>query len=744
MDHPAPDCGFRPLRLKNSTIQFRSRGTLASTLRFEDRIEIVGRFQFKSSDDNFKVVFRSSLDSVNESGERNGIIVAFANDGNEVSIQESQENSMEILAATPVDLENEQDVEFRINDDGQIIALYIDDFQTPLLSANSAFRAGGHVAIYNRELSSSESELDFVFVANDSGGGIGQKFSASIRANSFSFSLGSTRINTADTVVFTTYDGLSETPLFDTFGSAVVVSGEFKPVPIGSTTYRSDYGVIDPDGNLNEFGTVTTQFPEVDTDGNGVVDSLQIENSTSLTISGTAVPDFSASGTGDSVFTVSLTRMPGASFGNYAGQFSNAVNSSSFEGIFGLLDVSGFAFYGMATSNTIEINLESRSLGLLLLDLSGLTTFRIDGLDQLTIDSFTLIDRPTGDEFGVFESVLTRNGDTYRGEFEIFDGLQNTSWRDFQNYVIEVTDPNDSDNDGIPNLTDPVPSQDDSDSILLSGSARLVNDRTLFQDNIYNGFELSGPRASFSSRPGEITRVSFIDPDGDLIFVEFGSDDENTLLTILLEDFQEPQPSPYTQPGTRYVEGLANITIDNPTPATFISIFSLGNDAARVDPSLINIQTLEIPVDGIADVKFLRINAPEGMQATIGGINAANADFTGRFGFVGIDALNTNVNLFLFIGDITPLDSALPRIIVNPDSPISEIRITGGDLREATEDKQIDTNGAVYFFDIIADEGQRSISNGFLRFDLGDGSIPAATDTFEENIDSYFVTDGQR
>ena len=100
-----------------------------------------------------------------------------------------------------------------------------------------------------------------------------------------------------------------------------------------------------------------------------------------------------------------------------------------------------------------------------------------------------------------------------------------------------------------------------SSSLLLEGSALFVNDGTSFQGNIYDGFELNGAEATFSSFPGEITRVAFLDPDGDLVFVEFGSDDPNTTLTIRLQDFAASVPSPYNQTGKTYVQGLATITI---------------------------------------------------------------------------------------------------------------------------------------------------------------------------------------
>ena len=74
---------------------------------------------------------------------------------------------------------------------------------------------------------------------------------------------------------------------------------------------------------------------------------------------------------------------------------------------------------------------------------------------------------------------------------------------------------------------------------------------------------------------------------------------------------------------------------------------------------------------------------------------------------------------------------------------IAELRVEGGDLREATDDRQIDTNGEVYSFPIVAVDGERSIQDSVHRPDLGNGVLSAVADTFVANPDDYFVTNGQ-
>ena len=159
---------------------------------------------------------------------------------------------------------------------------------------------------------------------------------------------------------------------------------------------------------------------------------------------------------------------------------------------------------------------------------------------------------------------------------------------------------------------------------------------------------------------------------------------------------------------------------------------------------MINNETFSGGVDGIADIRSITVNAADGGGGSIGGINAADANFAADSGVIGIEAEDILVQLFLFVGDMTPSGTAQPRLRISGDSPLMEVLITGGDLAEATGDFQIDTNGVAYPFDITATTGQRSISDSTLRPDLGDGSLAPVADTFAADPDAYFATDGQR
>ena len=287
--------------------------------------------------------------------------------------------------------------------------------------------------------------------------------------------------------------------------------------------------------------------------------------------------------------------------------------------------------------------------------------------------------------------------------------------------------------------------------LMAAGVGQLVDKKRVFQEKVYNGYELGDSTATLRSVAGEITRVSFLDQGGDLVFADFSSDDPATEMVITLEGFPGTlEGSPYDQPETRYARGLATVTFVNPSELTWLEVISLGNHIDRVDLALIKDDTFDGGVDGMADLQAVVIEG----EGSIGAIDAANANFVSSFGTIGIDAGGTIVKRALSIGDITPSEGTTPVLRISGDSldpanagegetVIGEILIAGGDLREATEQLRIDTAEVVYRFPIVAVDGELSIRDSELRPDLGDGILDAVTDTFVADPDAYFVTDGQ-
>ena len=287
----------------------------------------------------------------------------------------------------------------------------------------------------------------------------------------------------------------------------------------------------------------------------------------------------------------------------------------------------------------------------------------------------------------------------------------------------------------------------DESDLVRAGKGELKNPGTMFMDHTYNGFELRGSTVTLRSVAGEVTRLSFLDINGDVIFVDFSSDSSDTEVVVTLEDYMDPlDGSPYNQPDSWYAQGLATVTVVNPTEVTWLTVTSIGNDETLVDPAIVmeeTFMTANGTANGWAEIRAIVIEGMEGMEGmgSIGAIHAANVSFRGDMtGVIGIDAMDTVVMMVLSIGDIAPMGMEMPYLRISGDSlaagdmVIEEILIHGGDLAlaEAPDALQIDTGGQI--FKIMAVDGMGTIDAML---------VPAATGTFVTDPDDYFLTDGQ-
>jgi hypothetical protein len=225
---------------------------------------------------------------------------------------------------------------------------------------------------------------------------------------------------------------------------------------------------------------------------------------------------------------------------------------------------------------------------------------------------------------------------------------------------------------------------------------------------------MTAPSITVNTDPGQLTRVSWLDADGDIVFAEFGGGSAaQTSLTITLDQSAGNAPLgtgpvvspkynaqtfaanlPATDPagnslaglaGTplRYLQGNATLTVSNADTSTYLSVYSLGNDPYRVDPALVATAFKNPPTsgplganDGVANIKAIIIAANANAAGVgvapgtvgninFGGIGAANAVFSGNNGTVGIDAPQVNVVSYVQIGDIRATDGGVPSLNFN-------------------------------------------------------------------------------
>lgn len=234
------------------------------------------------------------------------------------------------------------------------------------------------------------------------------------------------------------------------------------------------------------------------------------------------------------------------------------------------------------------------------------------------------------------------------------------------------------------------------------GSAKLVSEAvTAPNGNIYDFVLLTGDSASVTATPGRITRVVFIDPNDDIVNVEFSG---AGTLTIVVDSPSGPAaPLGYNQPSVSYMKGLAGLTIVAADESTNLAIYASGK-ATTVDPtdrfdfqrepdaankpsdtgSSLFVGRGAVHRDGHADLSYIAA-----FGTKFGGLRAANVRFSAARGITGLFAKSIHFTGPVAIGDIEASGSAIPVLMMGA---ASDVRIAGGDLKQAN-DKPVEVGG---------------------------------------------------
>lgn len=234
--------------------------------------------------------------------------------------------------------------------------------------------------------------------------------------------------------------------------------------------------------------------------------------------------------------------------------------------------------------------------------------------------------------------------------------------------------------------------------------------------NTFDQVLLEGPAAAITADYSErqITRLSFVDLDDDIVQVEYSGPGT---LTLTLDDPTGPSlPANYRQNVT-YMKGHASIVITDATQDSHVSVFSVGK-ANAANPALFK---PEVNYDGVADVAFIAISSRDGK---FGGVRAANANFFAARGVTGVYAPGVAITGPLYLGNITAFDAAKPMICVGS---AADVRITGGDLyQENGEPIRVSGLAGVTFTDGANSHGSLSpakLNRGTLRADGVDVTV---------------------
>lgn len=208
------------------------------------------------------------------------------------------------------------------------------------------------------------------------------------------------------------------------------------------------------------------------------------------------------------------------------------------------------------------------------------------------------------------------------------------------------------------------------DQVLLTGNAAAIT-------------------AEYSPDPSlnQVTRLSYVDLDDDIVQVEFSG--PGTLSLVLDSPTGPALPVNYNQ-AVNYMKGHAGIVVTGATAKTFLAVFSVGratafdptgafdltqpasatnNPAANGNP----IFQAGTSYGGRADLAFIAITSTDGR---CGGLLASNVNFFASRGLTGVYAPGVAFDRF-FVGEVTAFDTAAPALIAGS---ATDARITGGDL----------------------------------------------------------------
>ncbi len=255
---------------------------------------------------------------------------------------------------------------------------------------------------------------------------------------------GSTNVVTYFSTFNGTYGGFLTDP------NTGFVSGELRPRSGSPGVYEGAYSFVGSSGTLIDYGSYTVTLPTTDADGNGVPDVLQYNRTGTVSGTGTgqsAVPNGPAF-----TDTLQLTRATNSETGTYTFTTQNSAGVTNVAtGTFSLVTYQGTVTYTRGTTNSMTVSVTGVITGGN--TLTGTTTYTTSGTDQLSYAAFTLTSS-SGDIFSAQAGTMVRNGSTYVGALNLADGWDETYWPDYATYSFQITDPNDSNGNGIPDLTD--------------------------------------------------------------------------------------------------------------------------------------------------------------------------------------------------------------------------------------------------------------------------------------------------
>ena len=225
------------------------------------------------------------------------------------------------------------------------------------------------------------------------------------------------------------------------------LNGEFEYNPGSANLYQS-YWIMYQGNQLADLGAVgiggSSLLP--DSDGNGIPNFAERNLSANVVASLVAVSGFDG---GSEAGTITLTRSAGQTGGSAVTRFNSG---PVFNGTWAipLMDVTG-------TYNSTQRTIQLRTTSTVFAPGTISGNYQVNSDDSVTMSNI-ILQMDAGPRLTSTPVTFVRVGKLYRCIIEFVDGNPvSTDYPDFRRWTLQLTDPADSDGDGVANLSDSTP-----------------------------------------------------------------------------------------------------------------------------------------------------------------------------------------------------------------------------------------------------------------------------------------------
>lgn len=254
---------------------------------------------------------------------------------------------------------------------------------------------------------------------------------------------------------FSTFDSRTDIPPFrQLVGSSYLYGGELRNRSSG--IYETDYSTINnAGGGYSYYGSLVLNLPPLDSDGIGIPNFAQRDKAGNASVTGTYTRDWPNVVT--IAITGNLTRSAGSTIGSYS--VVDQATGGSVANIGGTMEVqtyTGNFTYTRGAQNIVAVTMSRINAGATF-NLTGNTPFTVTSANQISLPQFQMTNSVNGALYTVLATTFARTGNKYIGSLQFADGDMRTSWADHTDWVFVITDSNDTDGNGIPDLSDSLP-----------------------------------------------------------------------------------------------------------------------------------------------------------------------------------------------------------------------------------------------------------------------------------------------